>query len=84
MEAFAREHLNFRWHLVLSEAPGEGGEPVRLVHEAVRDGLLRGRGDIASLDFYVCGPPAMLDATRRMLREMGVHDAQVAFDDFKV
>ncbi len=84
MDAFAQQHPNFRWHLVLSEEADAGQGEARLVHEALRDDLLRSRSDISSLEFYVCGPPPMLDATRAMLRKMGVDDAQVAFDDFKV
>jgi len=82
MAAFAARHPNFDWRLVLSEE-GDAG-PAGFVHEAVRDGLLRDHPNLASLEFYVCGPPAMLAATRRMLKELGVDDGMVAFDDFKV
>ena len=82
MAALAASHPHFDWRLVLSE---EGSDaPAGFVHEAVRDGLLRDHPNPASLEFYVCGPPAMLEATRRMLRELGVDDGMVAFDDFKV
>jgi Na+-transporting NADH:ubiquinone oxidoreductase subunit NqrF len=50
----------------------------------VREGLLRTYPDIGTLEFYVCGPPAMLSATRTMLRSLGVDDANVAYDDFKI
>lgn len=82
MAALAARHPNFDWRLVLSEEGGAG--PASFVHEAVRDGLLRDHPNLASLEFYVCGPPAMLAATRRMLQELGVDDGMVAFDDFKV
>ncbi len=82
MAAFAASHPNFDWQLVLSEEGGAG--PAGYVHEAVRDGLLRDHPNLTSLEFYVCGPPAMLAATRRMLQELGVDDGMVAFDDFKV
>lgn len=83
MEALARQHPNFHWHLVLSEQAASG-ERQRRVHEAVHDGLLRSHGDLASLEFYLCGPPAMLEASLGMLRQIGVDDSRVAFDDFKV
>ncbi len=82
MAALAATHANVDWRLVLSGDDGEAAPA--LVHDAVRDGLLRGHPQLASLEFYVCGPPAMLAATRRMLQELGVDDAMVAFDDFKV
>ncbi|QOY92575.1 2Fe-2S iron-sulfur cluster binding domain-containing protein [Massilia sp. UMI-21] len=83
MQAFAERHPNFRWRLVLSEQAADGWMH-GLVDDAVVDGLLRCHPDLASLEFYVCGPPAMLEATRRTLRHLGVDDAQVAFEDFKV
>lgn len=82
MAALAASHPNFNWRLVLSEVGGTA--PPGFVHEAVRNGLLREHPNLASLEFYVCGPPAMLAATRRMLQELGVDDGMVAFDDFKV
>ena len=39
---------------------------------------------LQACDFYLCGPPAMLTATRALLRELGVAEEQVAFDDFKI
>ncbi|WP_082439646.1 MULTISPECIES: 2Fe-2S iron-sulfur cluster-binding protein [unclassified Massilia] len=83
MRGFAALHPNFHWHLVLSEEGGPVGVP-RFVHEAVLDGLLRKHPDISSLEFYVCGPPAMLEATRAMLRSLAVDDTNIAYDDFKI
>ncbi|BDT59185.1 hypothetical protein MasN3_26790 [Massilia varians] len=84
MRAFASGHPNFHWHLVLSEEKAENGAPAGLVHEAVLEGLLRRHQDIGSLEFYVCGPPAMLSSTRAMLRSLGVAEADIAYDDFKI
>ncbi len=83
MEALAASHANFRWQLVLSEEK-VAGRSSGLVHEAVRDGLLRAHPGLTECDFYLCGPPAMLAATRALLKELGVPDGQVAFDDFKI
>jgi Na+-transporting NADH:ubiquinone oxidoreductase subunit F len=85
MRAFAEKHPNFRWQLVLSEE-GEGAGEVRtgLVHEAARDALLRQHPDLGACDFYLCGPPAMLAATRALLNELGVSEERIAFDDFKI
>ncbi|MEZ5825402.1 MAG: iron-sulfur cluster-binding domain-containing protein [Geminicoccaceae bacterium] len=33
-------------------------------------------------ELYVCGPPAMLDAVRRMAAEAGWHDEQIHFEYF--
>ena len=84
MRGFALKYPNFHWHLVLSEEAQEADMQVGLVHEAVLNGLLRAHPDVASLEFYVCGPPAMLSATRAVLRELDVNDDHVAYDDFKI
>lgn len=83
MEALAAKFGNFTWQLVLSDEAGGSG-PTGLVHEAVRDGLLQRHPDLPGCDFYLCGPPPMLAATRGMLRKLGVVDERVAFDDFKI
>lgn len=84
MRAFAATHPNFHWHLVLSEVGAGAGMSSGFVHEAVLDGLMRIHPDISSLEFYVCGPPAMLSATRAMLSSLGVDEANIAYDDFKI
>ena len=84
MQAFARKHPNFKWQLVLSEEDDAGGAARGFVHEAARDALLRTHPDLQACDFYVCGPPAMLAATRELLKELGVSDERIAFDDFKI
>ena len=52
MQAFAEQHANFQWHLHLSEKLAQPGMCSGLVHEAVRDGLLRTCPDIAVLEVY--------------------------------
>jgi Na+-transporting NADH:ubiquinone oxidoreductase subunit F len=85
MEQLARQYPNFRWHLVLSEGQAdlESGSP-RPVHVAAHDGLLREHPSLEQCEFYLCGPPAMLRATRRMLDELGVPEDNVDFDDFMI
>ena len=85
MQAFAEKHPNFKWQLVLSDdGQAAAGAATGFVHEAARDTLLRSHPDLAACDFYVCGPPAMLAATRALLKELGVSDERIAFDDFKI
>jgi len=83
MQALAARFGNFRWQLVLSDAR-DGVNPVGMVHEAVHEGLLHSHPDLPACDFYLCGPPAMLAATRALLKKLGVPDERVAFDDFKI
>lgn len=85
MEALAREHANFSWNLVLSGVPnGTHGVMTGLVQETARALYFGSHPDLSGCEFYLCGPPAMLRATRDLLRGLGVDDAMIAFDDFKI
>ncbi len=85
MVQLARHYPNFTWHLVLSDEGEHGAGTVKgLVHEATYEHLLRDHRDIKACEFYLCGPPAMLAATRQLLHKLGVPEAMVAFDDFKI
>jgi Na+-transporting NADH:ubiquinone oxidoreductase subunit F len=38
--------------------------------------------DPASVEYYLCGPPMMIKAVKKMLAELGVPPIQIAFDEF--
>ncbi len=62
-EQWAAEHTNIQFTPVLSDSPVDEGWPGRrgLVHEAV----LAEYEDLSGFQAYVCGSPAMIEATRR-------------------
>ncbi|WP_133500031.1 2Fe-2S iron-sulfur cluster binding domain-containing protein [Cognatilysobacter terrigena] len=74
-------HPHVDVHVVYSEWGNATGGP-RWIHEAVYDGLLHSHGALAECEFYLCGPPAMLDAARSLLADIGVEPARIAYDDF--
>lgn len=82
MQALAAQHANFSWHPVWS-GEGESGQS-RRVHDAIHEDLLRQHPDLSGCEFYLCGPPAMLAATRQLLRKLGVEESRIAYDDFKI
>lgn len=43
---------------------------------------LKRRANPAEIEYYLCGPPAMVQATTRMLEAMNVPKNQIAFDEF--
>ena len=83
-EKLATEYRDFEWEVALSEAlhddewKGKHG----FIHEVILDHLLRHHTALDQCEFYLCGPPLMLTATRKMLRDLGVLDELVRFDDF--
>lgn len=85
MAELARRYPNFSWHLVLSEEAEHGAGLLKgLVHEATHEHLLQHHPDLKTCEFYLCGPPAMLASTRHLLEKLGVDEAMIAFDDFKI
>ena len=53
-----------------------------LIHEVLRENYLAGHADPAGIEYYVCGPPAMVEAVLRMLAGLKVDRRQIAFDEF--
>lgn len=86
MEDLARTHANFSWHVALSDpAPGDAWNgAVGFVHELVYREHLRAHADPAGCEYYLCGPPLMIEAVRAMLERLQVPPAQIRHDDFGV
>jgi len=86
MEALARTHDNFSWHPVLSNPTqddawaGETG----FVHEAVYRQYLSTHPSPQTCEYYLCGPPLMIQAVRAMLDKLGVPEDNIFSDDFGV
>jgi len=77
---------NFHWQAVLSD-PRDDDQwhgPAGFVHLIARQALLARNQDFTACEFYICGPPPMLAATREMLAEFGVPESRVFFDDFGI
>ena len=52
------------------------------IHEVVRGEYLEQHPNLCAVEFYLCGPPAMIDACTKMLASLGVADDQIAYDEF--
>lgn len=83
-ERLAAEHQNFEWVVALSDAEDDEAWTGKrgFIHEVILDQLLAQHTSLDNCEFYLCGPPMMLAATRKMLRELHVPDSLVRFDDF--
>jgi CDP-4-dehydro-6-deoxyglucose reductase, E3 len=80
-ESWARDHANLDFHAVLSDPERDQGAGLRigLVHEAV----LEDHPDLSGYDVYMSGPPAMIDAGRKLFVEAGLPESQLHFDSFE-
>lgn len=80
----AGRHSNFRFEQALSsplpedEWTGHAG----LIHEVVLSNYLSEHPNPRAIEYYLCGPPMMAKACRKMLAELGVPAHHVAYDEF--
>ncbi|MEM9720930.1 MAG: NADH:ubiquinone reductase (Na(+)-transporting) subunit F [Bacteroidota bacterium] len=75
---------NFSFHVALSDYVGleswEGS--TGFVHEVLYEKYLKRHPSPQAIEYYLCGPPAMIRASVKMLKELGVSDEMVVFDEF--
>jgi Na(+)-translocating NADH:ubiquinone oxidoreductase F subunit len=83
-EGIAAKFPNFQFHLALSAPlPEDSWTGHRgLIHEVVLEQYLKSHANVRAVEFYLCGPPQMIAACRRMLAGLGVAESQIAFDEF--
>ena len=83
-EKLAEENDNFDFHVALSDPREEDDWDglTGFIHEVVLVHYLENHPNIGAVEFYLCGPPMMIKACGRMLRELGVKDEQIASDEF--
>jgi Na+-transporting NADH:ubiquinone oxidoreductase subunit F len=83
-DKLAREHENFSFHVALSEPQSEDNwlSYTGLIHEVLKREYLDAHPDPRNIDYFLCGPPAMIKAATQMLEELGVDPAEIAFDEF--
>lgn len=82
--ALARDNPNFSFNLALSEPLPEDDwtGPVGFIHQVVHDRYLAKHEEPEAIEYYLCGPPPMIAAVKRMLDSLGVDPAAIAFDEF--
>ena len=52
------------------------------IHQVVQDNYLQDHPAPEDCEYYICGPPLMLQAVLAMLDQLGVEPENIAFDDF--
>jgi Na+-transporting NADH:ubiquinone oxidoreductase subunit F len=77
-------HDNFRWTLAMSDPlPEENWEgPTGFIHQVAHDMYLKDHPAPEDVEYYICGPPLMLQACRKMLDDLGVEPYNILYDDF--
>ena len=80
----ACEHENFSWNLALSEPlPEDEWEGLTgFIHQVLFKEYLKDHPSPEDCEYYLCGPPMMLNAVLNILDDLGVEAENVLFDDF--
>jgi len=84
MEKLALENENFSWHVALSDPAldekwaGERG----FIHDVIYRKYLGSHPDPQNCEYYLCGPPLMIQSVHAMLNRLGVPWENIFHDDF--
>ena len=83
-ETIAKENPNFNWHLALSEPLEEDHWTgyTGFIHQVLYDNYLKDHPSPEEVEYYLCGPPMMIEACKKMLDDLGVEPESILFDDF--
>jgi len=85
-DELAQQHNNFHWTVALSNtAPGShwSGQ-TGFIHTVLSEQFLKTHPNPQNCNYYLCGPPLMMQATIALLHDSGVTDEHIFADDFGV
>lgn len=85
-DALAARHPNFTWTPALSE-PAAGDDwqgATGFVHDVAFKAYLEDHPAPEECEYYLCGPPLMIEAVYAMLDECGVEPGSIFNDDFGI
>lgn len=84
IDRLARDYDNFDWTLALSvPSPQDDWDgPCGFIHQVAYDHYLAGHSAPEDAEYYLCGPPAMINACQHMLDDLGVAPESIMFDKF--
>ena len=83
-KALAATHPNFSWTVALSDPQAEDGwtGETGFIHDVALRAYLGNHPAPDACDYYLCGPPLMMQAVITMLDDLGVEPDAIFFDDF--
>ncbi|MBH10149.1 MAG: NADH:ubiquinone reductase (Na(+)-transporting) subunit F [Candidatus Marinimicrobia bacterium] len=75
---------NFTYKVALSEPMKEDNWEgyTGFIHQVLHDDYLKNHEDPTDLEYYMCGPPPMINACDNMLDSLGVDREMIAYDSF--
>lgn len=79
-----RENDNFSFHIALSapQPDDQWDGPTGFIHQVIFENYLQSHPNPEDIEYYICGPPLMLQAVLKMLDSLGVEAEMIHYDDF--
>ncbi|MCK9641247.1 MAG: NADH:ubiquinone reductase (Na(+)-transporting) subunit F [Prolixibacteraceae bacterium] len=84
-ENLQKNHGNFSFKIALSASKNQdsrNGYPFGFIHEVLFQKYLSKHEQPNEIEYYLCGPPALIEASLNMLKSLGVRKELIAFDEF--
>ena len=83
-KALEKEFPNFSYHVALSDPLEEDNwdGPTGFIHQVVLEHYLKDHEAPEDIEYYMCGPPMMVDAVDNMLYNLGVEKEMIDYDSF--
>ena len=83
-EQLAAENDNFEFHIALSDVqPNDNWTGYTgFIHDVIFENYLKNHPNPEDIEYYICGPPMMLQAVLKMLDSLGVPSDMIHYDDF--
>lgn len=82
-EDLAKRFSNFEFHYALSDSKDVDSPALKgFIHEVYEREHLKKCDAPKELDFYLCGPPAMISACLGMLNAYKISSERIAYDEF--
>lgn len=80
----AEKYDNFTWNVALSQPLPEDNWAgyTGFIHTVVYENYLKNHPAPEDAEYYLCGPPMMLESVLNMLDSLGVEKENIRFDDF--
>ncbi|MBR8537732.1 NADH:ubiquinone reductase (Na(+)-transporting) subunit F [Carboxylicivirga sediminis] len=79
-----KQYQNFRFEIALSEPKGDDNWSGHcgFISDVIYKEYLSKHEEPEEIEYYICGPPKMHEATMAMLYNLGVPDSNISFDEF--
>ena len=83
-DELAEKYSNFKWIVGLDNPqPEDNWEgSTGFIHQIIHDEYLSTHPAPEDCEYYLCGPPLMLNSCFKMLDDLGVEPESIKFDDF--